>query len=156
MSLHLSTEAASKVSGLFISERKTHDLHVKIPVLQQSLNEHCYCSHLAELAHDLPQKAVEHGQLSAQVDVALKHASVSTSVHVGDLEKKLLHGGPLHFQELIHEIHVLLLWSESEGMINIPFAHYTQSLLLDFQSGDAAYCFKKAKEGTKHQTVYST
>lgn len=84
---------------------------------------YCYCTHLAELAHDLPQQAVEHGQLSAQVDVALEHPSVSTSVHVGDFEKKLLHGAPLHFQKLIHEIHVLFLWTESEGMINTHFAH---------------------------------
>lgn len=95
--------------------------------LPQMKKSRCSCTHLAELAHDLPQQAVEHGQLPAQVDVALEHPSVPTGVHVGDLEQKLLHGAPLHFQELVHEVHVLFLWSESEGVgvggwINVGFA----------------------------------
>jgi len=63
---------------------------------------------LAELRDDLPEEAVQDGQLAAQVDVALEAARVAHAVQVGDLVKELLHGAPLHLQELIHENHVIL------------------------------------------------
>lgn len=68
----------------------------------------CVAEYLAELGHDLPQKAVQYGELPAQVDVPLKAPRITDTVQVGDLIKELLHGAPLHFQELIHETHVLL------------------------------------------------
>lgn len=74
---------------------------------QQNLN-FCSLLHLAELIHDLPQQTVQYGQLPAEVDVALKTAGAADAVQVGDLVQELLHGGPLHLQELIHEAHVLL------------------------------------------------
>lgn len=71
-----------------------------------------FSAYLAELAHDFPQQAVEHGQLSAEVDVALEPSGVSSGIHVGNLVKELLHGAPLHLQELVHEVHVFLLGSK--------------------------------------------
>lgn len=52
--------------------------------------------YLTELSHDLPQEAVQDGQLPAQVDVALEPAGVADAVQVGDLVEELLHGAPLH------------------------------------------------------------
>lgn len=67
---------------------------------------------LAELSHDLPEEAVQDGQLPAQVDVSLEAACVTDTVQVGDVEQELLHGGTLHLQKLIHETHVLLFIAE--------------------------------------------
>lgn len=70
---------------------------------------------LAELTHDLPQQTVQHGQLPAEVNVALEATGIAPGVHVGDFVEELLHGAPFHLQELVHEIHVLLLWPKPAG-----------------------------------------
>lgn len=52
---------------------------------------------------------MEGGELSAQVNVALKASRVGDGLWVGDLQQEALHVSPLVFQELVHEGHVLLL-----------------------------------------------
>lgn len=96
----------SAAVGLMRSQRASSPRGAGVTVL---------CAHLAELSHDLPEEAVQDGQLPAQVDVALKSTRVADAVQVGDLVEELLHGAPLHFQKLIHEAHVLLFTPKPAG-----------------------------------------
>ena len=72
-------------------------------------------NYLIQLGHHLPEQGVQHGQLAAQVDVALEGHGVGHAVQVGDLVQELLHGAPLHLQELVHVAHVLLLSPKPVG-----------------------------------------
>lgn len=55
------------------------------------------------------------GEFPAEVDVPLEARRVGDRFRVGDFEQEALHIGPLVLQELVHEGHVLLLVTKSDG-----------------------------------------
>lgn len=75
----------------------------------------CKQLYLIKLGHNLPEEGMQHGELFAQVDVAIVSRHVGDGIWVRELPQKTLHSSPLMFQKLIHEGHVLFLNTKPAG-----------------------------------------
>lgn len=68
---------------------------------------------------EFSQQGVQAGQLSAQVDVAVKPGGVVQPVWVGDLLQEALHAAPLALHKVVHKQHVLLLSAKPAGAAQV-------------------------------------